>query len=259
MNLMSVLVAASWVYRSSSPARRRLLPLLAIPVGYVYLLSQRRAAVVGLVCVAALGAILLFWNNRRRFWRVIPVVLLVATAYVGAFWNVEGGAGFPAQAVKTVVSPNDVSESDRSSDIYRVVENIDLLATIKTRPLTGIGFGTQFYRPLELPDISVFEFWEYIPHNSIMSMWMKTGIFGFLSMLAVFGVAVRTGASTLRRVGSGDDAAMTFAALGFVIMFATFAYVDIAWDPRSMIYLALMLGLLSTMQRTAPTESESTE
>jgi O-antigen ligase len=257
MNAMFVLVIAAWVYRGGSPARRWLLPLMAAPVAYVYLVSQRRAAVVGLVAVALMAAILMFWNHRRRFWQIIPLVLAFAAVYVVAFWNVERGPGFPAQAVKSVVAPEQLSTADQSSDIYRTLENVDLLTTIKAKPLLGIGYGQQFYRPIALPDISTFEYWQYIPHNSILSIWMKTGIFGFLSMLALFGVGLRTGAHALRRA-RGDDAAMTFTAVAFIVMYGLYAYVDIAWDSRSMIYLALSLALIVTVHRTGEPAAEST-
>jgi O-antigen ligase len=252
MNMMFVLLAASWIYRGTSAARRQLLLILAIPVAYVYIVSQRRAAFVGLAAVAVIGAVMMYWNHRRRFWKVLPVVAVLTVGYLGAFWNVTSGPGFPAQAVKSVLAPTDVSTEDQASDAYRSIENIDLLITIKTAPVLGIGYGLPFYRPLALPDISVFEFYEYIPHNSVLAIWMNTGIFGFLAMLSIFGIAIRAGASVIRSNSSGDDAAMGFTALAFVVMFATFAYVDIAWDARSMIYLALALAMISTMHRTTP-------
>ena len=71
--------------------------------------------------------------------------------------------------------------------MYRTVENLDINATINAKPLTGLGFGQKFYRPFPLPDISFFLFYEYIPHNSILWIWIKTGVGGFVAMLFLFG------------------------------------------------------------------------
>ena len=50
------------------------------------------------------------------------------------------------------------------------------MATIKAKPITGLGFGQRFYRPFPLPDISFFPFYEYMPHNSVLWIWIKTGV-----------------------------------------------------------------------------------
>ena len=53
----------------------------SIPVMWVYLVGQRRAAVVGLVGGFVLFGVMLFWRQRRTFWKVVPVVTLVADGY----------------------------------------------------------------------------------------------------------------------------------------------------------------------------------
>ncbi len=87
------------------------------------------------------------------------------------------------QAVKTVIAPGQLSLEDQSSDLYRQIEAYDIWYTIRSNELFGVGFGQQFLRPWQLPDISFFVFWEYMPHNSILWIWMKMGIGGFMAML----------------------------------------------------------------------------
>ena len=151
---------------------------------------------------------LLLWKvNRRALCRFGPIFLLLVVGYVGAFWHSQGTIGFPAQALKAVIAPGQVSQTDQSSDLYRVVENFDISSTIHAKPLTGIGFGQKFYRPAPLPDISFFPFYQYIPHNSILWIWMKMGIGGFVTMLFLFGSAIRQGTRaivTLTAVGTGS-------------------------------------------------------
>ena len=79
------------------------------------------------------GAVLR-WRDRRRFWLVAPVAVAFAVGYLGAFWNASGMAGFPAEAAKSVIAPDQQSETDKASDLYRDIENYDILFTIKSKP-----------------------------------------------------------------------------------------------------------------------------
>jgi O-antigen ligase len=169
--------------------------------------------------------------------------------YLGAFWNAEGLMGFPAQALKTAIAPNEVGSKDQSSDGYRQVENLDLLATIQAKPVTGLGFGHQFYRPYPLPDISFFPFYQYMPHNSVLWVWIQTGVGGFIAMLFLFASGIRQGVRSMLKLPPGGDTVLVFAGLSFVIMYLVFAYVDVAWDARSMITLAVSMAVCSEILR----------
>ena len=80
-----------------------------------------------------------------------------------AFWTSTGGIGFGAQALKSVIAPEQLSEADRNSDLYRQIEAYDIWYTIRSNELFGIGFGRRFLRPIALPDISFFVFGSTCP------------------------------------------------------------------------------------------------
>jgi len=256
MNAMIVLIAAAYLFKSESLARRLLLPLMAIPVVIVFLISERRAAVVALVGGLMLLGIMVFWTNRKVFMKVAPLVLIAGVLYTAAFWNDSTStAGFPAQAIKSVIAPDQVSERNQSSDVYRVVERIDIVATINSNPILGIGFGKPFLRPIPLPEINPFFLEDFMPHNSILWIWMKAGIGGFIAMLFLFGTAMRTGARAALRQRTGDYAAITFTSTAIVLMYAVFSYVDISWDPQNMVLLTVAIAQIShAVQRTRPPE-----
>ena len=71
--------------------------------------------------------------------------------------------------------------------------------TAKTDPF-GVGFGKPFYQPIPLPDISFFVFSEYIPHNSIMWIWLKMGYLGFVTLLFLLAAAIRAGTRAVMRL-----------------------------------------------------------
>jgi hypothetical protein len=53
---------------------------------------------------------------------------------------------------------------------------------------------------------------------------------------------VQRGAISVARIADPNHLAFAIAALGYVIMYAVFAYVDIAWDARATIFLAFAMA-----------------
>ncbi len=258
MNMVFMFTLASLTYRNVGGLQRALLVLLFLPpVAVVYLVSQRRAGVVTLGVAILLLLIVLFWRQRSTFWKLAPALAIVSVGYIGAFWNSESTLGFPAQAVKSVVAPGELSAKDQSSDQYRILENLNVNATIRAAPVTGLGFGQTFYRPYALPDISVFEFNGYVPHNSFLWLWIKTGFFGFVAMVYLLGRTVLIGSNRIRGAPAGSDAVTVSAALFFVVMFTVFTYVDIAWGSRNMVFLGAAIAIATSSVRLGPTEENA--
>jgi len=257
MNALFILAISSMLFKGASPRSRLLLLAMSVPAGWAYLVSQRRAAVIGLSVAFFVLAIVLFWHQRSRFWRVVPIAALVFTAYLGAFWSSTGSVGFPAQAVKVVIAPGSISASDRGSDVYRQLENYDLNFTIREAPVTGLGFGHPFLQPVTLPNISFYEFYRYIPHNSVLWIWIQTGFFGFVSMFFLFGRAMALAGRKLRRLTNSDDVIVVVVGATFVLMYAIFAYVDIAWDARGTVFLGFAFAICANFPSPEPTTDRS--
>jgi O-antigen ligase len=249
MNLvMLLLIATSW-FGTSRLGKRPALFLMLIPVLILYLDAERRAAVVGLIVGGLSLSIALFTRNREKFRRIIPVMALIGIVYCGAFWNSQNQAGFPAQAVKIIVQPDSSGEKDASSDLYREIENFNMNATIRSAPITGIGFGIAFLQPIPLPDISFFEFAEYIPHNSVLWIWTKVGFVGFVSFLYIFGYGVALGVRASARIVDPDDAATVATLAAFIPMTLVVAFVDITFDAQTMILFSTSLALVASAER----------
>jgi hypothetical protein len=243
MNLVILLAIFAVAYVGVSGRLRLALAISAVPVTWVWIVGQRRAGVIALVIGFGLFAVMLFWRQRRTFWKLIPIVTVVVVGYTGTFWNSQSTAGFPAQAIKSVIAPEDSSERNQSSDFYRTIEDLNLNETIRSSPLLGIGFGQPFLRPYPLADISVFEFNAYIPHNSFLYVWTKLGFAGFVTLLYLIARTMMQGAARARAAPNGPDAVVALGAVVFVAMFALFLYVDIAWESRNMVLFALSMGM----------------
>jgi hypothetical protein len=248
INTVFILALSAWLY-AASPVKRIVLPIMLLPVALTYLAAQRRAAFLTLGIALVLFAVILYREKRRVFWIITPPAALLAGVYLLAFWNSGGALGLPAQAVKSIIAPDQASTADLSSNLYRLIENVNTNFTLHQRPLTGVGFGQKFYVIAPLPDISFFEWWEYLPHNSIIWIWLKMGVAGFIATLFLIGTAVIVGVRVLVQMPRGDMSAIALTAVLYIIMHFTYAYVDISWDTQSMIYVGTMLGLLGTLER----------
>jgi hypothetical protein len=134
--------------------------------------------------------------------------------------------------------------------------------TIHAKPITGLGFGQKFYRPIALPDISFFEFYEYIPHNAILWIWMEMGVGGFVAMLFLFGSALRAGTRATLGLMRGLDALVVLTALTYLAMFLVFAREGMGWDAASMVTVAIAAGHLRPVLchlRASPAEPAQLE
>jgi hypothetical protein len=256
LSIVLFVAIASWTIKGAPRWLRWLSLVASVPVGWAWLVSQRRAAVVAFAFSIIVLGVLLTKLNPRLLRKVGPVFVVVCVAYIGAFWNSQGTAGFPAQAVKAVISPNTISQTDRDSDIYRYIENYDISVTIHAKPITGLGFGQKFYRPIALPDISFFEFYEYIPHNAVLWIWMEMGVGGFIAMLFLFGSALRAGTRATLGLMRGLDALVVLTALAYLAMFLVFAYVDMAWDAASMVTVAIAMAICDRYWRLPACEPQ---
>jgi O-antigen ligase len=248
INTIFILAALAWYFRGSF-WKRLVLPPTLIVLAISYFANQRRASYIALAFAVICFALLLFWQNRRLFWVLVPLGAVVGTLYLAAFWNGGGGPiGAPAFTIRNSIAPVPGSHED-GSNLYRKLENMNTMFTIKQAPITGVGFGNKFIAIVPMADISFFIWWEYITHNSILWIWMQSGALAFFALLFLIGFAVAYGARTLLRLPRDDMSAIGYVALFYILMHFVFAYVDMSWDAQNMMYVGAMMGLLNAFER----------
>lgn len=247
MNTLFVFLLTAFLYRVSNS--KRLLLLAMTPcVAITFLVTQRRAGFVSLAVALVLIAVFLYKEHRDLFWTLAPPAAFLGLVYLVIFWNSGSAIALPAQAIKSVVAASRANSIDRASNIYRQIENVNASVTIHVFPLTGVGFGNKFIIRVPMPDISHFGWWEYITHNSIVWMWMQTGVFGFMAMMYLIGSAIMTGVRAAWRLPGGEISAVGLTAVLYIVMHFIYAYVDMSWDNQSMIYLGAMMGVAGTIE-----------
>ena len=247
-NTMFVLGFASWIIRKGSWYKRSFLFLMFPPVLYSYYVSDRRSAMLSLII--ALGLVFLFLYQERKllFQVLVPIMVVGGIAYLGIFWNNTSALGKPAQTIKSVIATDESNAKDQSSNYYRILENFNSYYTIRQHPLMGVGFGNKFIQAVQMPDISFFIFWEYITHNSILWIWMQSGVFGFMTMLYMIAMGLMKGARIAWKLPSSEIKVFAIVSATFLFMHFIYAYVDISWTSQSMLYTGTVLGLISIFE-----------
>ena len=158
----------------------------------------------GLVVGVLVTAWLTFRHRPRLVIAIGLPVLVVSTAYLGAYWNKQYGTiAQPARAIRSQFDPN---ARDESSDTYRTTEAFDVVQTIRGNRIFGVGFGVPFAQYQPLPSLT--SFWplqSYTPHENVLWLWLKGGILGISVALGIWVLAFKRCFMAIRQsTGSGD-------------------------------------------------------
>lgn len=247
-NTLFILWVASWVVVKGSWYKRFALVAFFPPVLFSYIKSDRRSAMLALIIAVGLCCIYMIQERRFLFTILVPTAAVLGIVYIGAFWNSTSSLGKPAQAIKSVVAPGEISEEDQSSNYYRFLEDANSHYTITQNPLLGVGLGNKFLQIVQMPDISFFIFWEYITHNSIMWIWMQAGVFGFVTMMYLIGLGIMKGSRVAWNLPSSEIKVFAMVCATYLVMHFIYAYVDISWTSQSMLYIGVALGLITIFE-----------
>ena len=198
---IGIVVAASF-WRKWLPRKFYIATLALVPFSVYMMDINGRRAVYLCVLIMLATFVPLLWNGmrarvqrRKLIWGVLIGIVLGA-AYLGAFWNRDGGIAAPAAAVRSMIIPN---ERDYLSNLYRDQENANLRYTIDFSPVVGIGFGKPFKVIVPMVDLTkdwAFQF--YMPHNNMLWLWLRMGIIGFVAFWVALGAAILLAAASLR-------------------------------------------------------------
>jgi hypothetical protein len=244
-------ICAAWALWGPN-RKERLIALAICLLAAVVLLTMRRRAglIAGEAGLLTVGLFILL-KEKRRFLVIAPIVLILATVYLAAFWNNPNSLGQPARAFRTVFDSESTDGRDQASDAYRRAEKLNLWWNIQASPLEGIGFGVPYAKPYSMPDLSSFwPFWDYIPHNTILWLWMKGGILTFMSFWFLLGAGMSRLVEACKASNDRLIIAAASCAAAFLTMAVLFSYVDLGLtNTRIMVILGSSLGLIGTIQR----------
>lgn len=217
------------------------------------MVTNRRAGTAGL----AVSLVMLFpaawvcFPLRRKIIVTSALSIIVAfSIYYPIFRNKTGMFSLPARAFKTQFEPDSNSERDRSSNDYREAENACLMATIKestTTTLFGYGYGKRMKHVANIVDLTkLYEWWDILPHNQILWIWMRTGLCGFLAFWMLIGAIHFEIGKVLRRPKSdAHDKAIAMFVLIILANLIMFGMLDLQLSNyRDMLFAGLFVGIL---------------
>ena len=257
LNALFLLLLGLWVYRAPGAHRTALnwlLPLLLAG----FFLSMRRAAYAALFVSLAGFLALQPWPTLRRLLRAAVPFAAAVLAYGAVGWGVDHPLTTPVQMVRSGLfaageAPGPDSgagySDDYYSNLYRNIENYNLAMTAREEPLLGTGFGRPYAMPVPLADIS-FPLRDYIPHNQILWVLVKTGLTGFtLFWLFFHGVLIR-GVQVVHRTRSPLLKSVLTMAMLMVPNQMVTSFLDLQLTYyRNMVFLGVLVGLLWSAKR----------
>ncbi|MDP2209114.1 MAG: O-antigen ligase family protein [Bacteroidota bacterium] len=229
--------------------QRQVLSWISLPLLFVFVLSQRRAAYAALGFAIITFIILLPKLERIKLIKILIPVFILFSIYTISLWNNESTFAIPAQLVKTiVVEPKSEDDLRYYSNLYRDFENYNLAQTVKRAPVIGIGFGNKYDQPVMLTKIP-FPLQEYIPHNEIYWLLVKTGVIGFFLFWLFINSYILQAAFIFKRLND-----LYFKSLCAVIIVAIVGQIVVSFYDlqltyyRNMVFLGMLMGLLPVIE-----------
>ncbi len=261
-NAFITLTAIFFLY--GGPRRLKWFALALLPIVLVSnLANQRRAAILALA--AGLLLLLLVTVIAHRPGRRVAVGVLLALAviwppYYAAFKNSTSIIGQAAHAVNSNSNPD---PRDASSNLYRYNEDNDIVATMKSSTLSqviGYGFGKTMLTPYPLADISgSYIFWNLLPHNSILWVWMRLGTVGYALFWVLIAAAILQAMRLSRRLDNPYLKGLAVFIMLMVVQEVIFGYLDLQWtNDRNLIVMGVLLALISRLALFARREEKGT-
>jgi O-antigen ligase len=199
-----------------------------------------------LLCAVVLP--LLLWamkaNNRRIVWVELALALVVlflvmpttalkrkivrwaivaaplVAVYLAVGWDQRSGPFRGAAVVRSIVEP----KTDLSS-LWREQENEDLIVTLESSPLLGLGFGHKYIGPVEVGDVYMQE--HYLPHNSVLGIWAFGGVVGFALHWTFLVVGAFMASRTYKLVTRPIDRVASVWVLQMLMIYMDHAFGDI--------------------------------
>jgi O-antigen ligase len=205
------------------------LPLIA----WAMIANNRRLAWVE---IAASIIVLYIVSRRSRVKQLITQGLILSVpvllGYVAVGWNSQARVFAP---IKTFRSVGD-GQVDPST-LYRDLENFNLIQMLKEHPLIGSGFGQPYKIVVVMPDISFFQEWRFMPHNSVLGLWAFTGWLGFTGLSIAVVVAVYFAARAYRAAQMPIERTAAFTAIAAIVIYWVQCWGDIGFSERNAIFL----------------------
>jgi O-antigen ligase len=221
------------------------------------LATNRRAATAAMIVVLPILLLTAFCTLPQRRKMAVTIGSLLGVGfllYYPLFKNSTSMIGQPARAIRSQFQPD---ARDASSNIYRDAENQNLMATIRLSPIQGYGYGKRMLHAVPIADISrQYEWWDLLPHNQILWVWMRTGTLGFIAFWMMVSSIILFLCRTLRSPDTSNLAkAVGIFTLLTLSMLMIFGLLDLQISNfRDMLFTGFWIGIAAGLPGWKKTE-----
>lgn len=238
---------------NGSKTQKRVALLLLPFVFIANVANQRRAATGGFVIAVLLLIPILyviFKQQRAVILRIVAIGAVLVSVYATVFWNSNNTIAQPIRAIRSQIAPD---ERDASSDQYRINEDKDLFYTIQLSPIRGFGYGKElieFYPIIEGGfNVRVLDpFILLMPHNSILWVWMRLGLIGFVIFWFMISQFITGPCQIARRYDNPLIRRWALLAIVAIVLDLTQGYWDMGlYSYRIQIYLGILFGATANL------------
>ena len=251
-SIFILLTVAMWVLGRRGKLRliaTGLLPFVVV----ADLGNDRRTAWIILPAILLALWVILYQRmpaRRKVLGIVAAVVVVLGSGYVAALKDSSSLLGHPANAIWSQFSPN---TRDSSSDLYRMFENQNLAIDIRESFMTGTGFGVPINHPIPVFDASSMDpLINFIPHNTILYVWLRTGALGAVAFWFMVGAAI-IAACRLARHRDANFCLFGAFSLAVIIAWLIQGRLDKGITSfRVAILVGCIMGALQAARRLAP-------
>jgi O-antigen ligase len=178
---------------------------------------------------------------KRRVLYAVFAIMPVLGSYVAIGWGRPPvGIWKPVGSISTMFGKN-----QDGSSLWRDIENYNLLVTLKSSPILGTGFGSEYIQAVRASDISeFFAQWRYMPHNSLLGVIAFTGMLGFAGLWQMVLVATYLHVQVYRRTKDTVPRIASMSCLVGILIIEVQMWGDIGFNhPMVQVMLAIAVGL----------------
>ena len=209
-------------------------------------LSLNRNMLLGLalgLCVAALIA-----RQRHRF---VVLVAILGVAVSGFGLLAQSSSLGSNAVVSRFASITDYSRLKEQTLADRYYENAVALQRVRNHPVGGLGWGPDYGAVLlSSDDGSLLTKPRSFMHQQYLWIWMRAGIIGLVSLIAVLAFGIWNGARWCRARNGADDAWLGAGIVASVVALAASSNVAIyLTPPDSTVPLVGVLALAAVLRR----------
>jgi hypothetical protein len=205
------------------PSRRnKLLCIFVLPVLAMGILANnRRIAWVEIgLALGVLFTVMPMTPLKRKLIRWTLFAVPVVAIYLAIGWGKTGGFFRVAAMVRSLVD----SKTDASTE-WRELENLDLVMSLRSSPVLGLGFGHRYIGPVNIEDVYAQE--HFLPHNSLLGVWAFGGIIGFTLNWMFLAVGCFVAVRTYRMATRAIDRVAVLSVLQMVMIYMNHCYGDL--------------------------------